>query len=128
MENKKTVTHLWPNKLGKPTTPLGLMDNVHIRSAHRLCWYRLYLDTEYKGGYTDEQVQAWGIFITRDQANKWIPLFKEEVKKRKMILHKPDILGYKKWLQERRNKKHYSQENFKKITSYDQRTNSFDTP
>lgn len=118
-----TVTNLWPDKHGKPHYPVSIMDNVHIRNSFKLCWYRIYLAEDKVR--KEEYAQSYGIFITKKQADKWIPIFKEEARKRKIILQKPNQLSYKQFLETRQTKKMLSEENFQKTINYDQRTNDF---
>lgn len=124
--NMPIVTNLWPDKNGKPAHPVELMDNGHIRSAHKLCWYRIFIgDDPEKTGDKESLAKAYGIFVTKEQAEKWIPIFKKEAQKRKIILHKPDDVNYKTWLLQRQGKKMYYKQSFDKTISYDQKTNDY---
>lgn len=101
-----TATHIWVTQAGKKT-PLPLMDNEHLCNAYRRC-----KETTYEPKLEGRSNQEAGD-ITRfhfgaiplETAEKWIPIFEAEAKRRKLTLPKVDRHLYHQDLKIRMDKK-----------------------
>lgn len=116
-----TTTHIWKDKRGNPH-PVIIMDSAHIKAAYKLCCFRVYFDREFPNDPENTQpehlAQLYDLWIDLPTAQKWIPIFEQEMKRRKERLTKPVQLRFMQQIHNRRGRKQESEYEFKKIFGY----------
>lgn len=82
-----TKTHIWPGLSYGQKTPLPLMKDDHIQNCYRRCVETLYGNQMVMETSTGHRSESYiDSPISNDEALKWIPIFQEEAKRRKIKL------------------------------------------